>query len=198
MGFFSSFTGSDQRKDIRAADARASSALEKGYNTSQGYYDRASSAYDPYVTAGTTANTTYNSLLGLNGDGARDDANAMLTSNPLFQGQLGQESNALLRNLNARGASGGGAAAIAGQRVFQQNVGSWLDRYRDAGSQGLSATNAKSNVLTAQGDNAYGYGATKAGQAINYGNALSSTRNIGVNNLLNIAGTAAKAYAAGA
>ena len=43
---------------------------------------------------------------------------------------------------------------------------------------------------------AMGYGATKAGQAINYGNALASTRGIGVNNLMGLLGTAAKAAGA--
>ena len=194
MGFFSSFTGSAQRKDVRNANSQANAALDKGYADSQGYYGQAASAYDPYVQAGGKANDTYNALLGLNGTGAQNDANTMLTSNSLFQGQLGQESNALLRNLNARGASGGGQAQLAGQRVFQQNAGSWLDRYRDAGSQGFQATGAKSNVLAAQGDNSFGYGATKANQSVGYGNALASSRNIGLNNLLSVAGTAIGGY----
>lgn len=194
MGFFGSFTGSDQRKDIRNANNKASAAIDKGYADSQGYYNQAASAYDPYVQAGGKANDTYNALLGLNGADARSSAQGMLTSDPLFQGGLAQDSNALLRNLNARGASGGGQAQLAAQRVLQQNYGQWLDRYRDAGQQGFQASNALSNVRAAQGDNAYGYGATKAGQAINYGNAMSSSRNIGINNLLNVAGTAIGGY----
>lgn len=195
MGFsFGSFSGSAQRKDIRAADAKASGFIDKGYATSDGLYAGAESSFDPYVVAGGKANDAYNALLGLNGDTARDEANTMLTSNPLFQGQLGQESNALLRNLNARGASGGGQAQLAGQRVFQQTAGNWLDRYRDAGRDGFAATGAKAGVTTARGDNAFGYGATKAGQAINYGNALAETRGIGINNLLKVAGTGISAY----
>lgn len=194
MGFFGSFFGSDQRSDIRKADKKATAALDQGYAASQGYYGQAASAYDPYVQAGGKANDTYNALLGLNGADARSSAQGMLTSDPLFQGGLAQDSNALLRNLNARGASGGGQAQLAGQRVLQQNYGAYLDRYRDAGQQGFQASNALSNVRAAQGDNAYGYGATKAGQAINYGNAMSSSRNIGINNLLNVAGTAIGGY----
>jgi hypothetical protein len=45
-----------------------------------------------------------------------------------------------------------------------------------------------------QGDNAFGYGATKAGNAINYGNAMAQAKGIGVNNLLGLAGTAIKAW----
>ena len=133
--------------------------------------------------------------MGLNGADARGEAQGMITSDPLFQGGLAQDSNALLRNLNARGQGGGGQAQLAGQRVLQQNYGSWLDRYRDAGSQGFQATNALSGVRAAQGDNAYGFAATKAGQATNYGNALASSRSIGINNLMGAVGTGIKAYA---
>lgn len=194
MGFFSDFSGSSARKDIRASSREANGYVDKGYATSDGLYADAAGMFDPFVAAGGKANDTYNALLGLSGNAARDEANTMLTSNPLFQGQLGQESNALLRNLNARGASGGGQAQIAGQRVFQQNVGNWLDRYRDAGRDGYAATAAKAGVTTARGDNAYGYGATKAGIATNTGNAIADTRGMGVNNLLKLAGTAISGY----
>lgn len=166
--------------------------MQQGYDQSQGYYNQAADLFDPYAEAGTKANDFYTNALGLNGDEARAGAIGTLTSNPLFQGQLAQESNALMKNLNARGQSGGGLANIAGQRVFQQTAGNWLDRYRDAGSQGFQATGAQAGIRTGQGDNAYGFGASKAGQQINYGNALAESRGIGVNNLLNAFGTAAK------
>jgi hypothetical protein len=197
MGFFGSFTGSSQRKDIRNANATANQALDQGYAQSQGYYNQAADAYAPYAQQGQKASNTYNALLGLNGADARTEAQGMLTSDPLFQGGLAQESNALLRNLNARGQGGGGQAQLAGARVLQQNYGNWLDRYRDAGTQGFQATAGQAGVRAAQGDNAYGFAATKAGNAIQYGNALASSRNIGINNLSNLLGTAAKAYAAG-
>lgn len=195
MGFFGSFTGSTQRKDIRNANSAASQALDQGYQQSQGYYDQAAQGYSPYVQQGQKASDTYNALLGLNGADARGEAQGMITGDPMFQGQMGQESNALLRNLNARGQGGGGQAQLAGQRVLQQNYGNWMDRYRDAGSQGFQATNALSGVRAAQGDNAYGFAATKAGQAVNYGNALASSRSIGINNLMGAVGTGIKAYA---
>lgn len=99
----------------------------------------------------------------------------------------------MLKYLNARGQSGGGLANIAAQRVLQQNYGNWLDRYRDAGSQGLQATGAQAGIKTGQGDNAYGFAATKAGNAINYGNAMAQSRGIGINNLFSALGTGVKA-----
>ncbi len=196
MGFFSAFTGKAQKKDLMRADAKATAALDQGYGQQQGYYDQAAGLMDPYAQEGRQAGTFYNNALGLNGADAANEAYGTMAGNPIFQGQLAQDSNAVARMLNARGAGGGGQAQLAGQRVFQQNMGNWLDRYKQQGQQGFQATNALAGLRTGQGDNAMGYGATKAGQSINYGNALAASRGIGVNNLMGLAGTALKAYGA--
>ena len=194
MGFFSNLSGGQQRSDIRRSTAQANSMIDQGFNESQGYYDQAAGLYDPYTQQGGKAATMYADLLGINGGDARSEAQGVLTSDPLFQGGLAQDSNALLKQLNARGQSGGGLANIAAQRVLQQNYGSWLDRYNQAGQQGFQATNALAGVRAAQGDNAYGAAATKAGLALGKGNALASTRNTGINNLMGAIGTGLKAY----
>lgn len=108
----------------------------------------------------------------------------------------GQKSNALLRNLNARGASGGGMAALAGARVGQEGYNAWLDRLTGRGTSGQAAAGTVSTIKAGQGDLNFGYGSTKAGNEINYGNAQAANRGILGNNLLNLAGTAAKAFAA--
>lgn len=190
MGLISSFLGKDQRKDIQAANQQANQYLDTGYNSANADYGQAIAGYDPYVQQGGAANSFYGNALGLNGDAARTTAINTLTSNPLFQGQLNSDSNALLRTLNAQGASGGGAAQIAAQRVFQDTAGSWLDRYNNLGQQGLQATGAKSNALMGRADLASNYASTKAGNAINLGNALAQNRSTGLNNLLSLGGLA--------
>jgi hypothetical protein len=189
MGLIGSFFGRDQRKDLAAANQQATADLNQGYNQAYGDYTQAENYFSPYAQQGQAANTFYNDALGLNGDPARTTATDTLTSNPLFQGQLGQESNAVARMLNAQGASGGGKAQLAAQRVFQQNAGNWLDRYRDQGQQGLQATNQMAGYRAGRGDLSYGYGASKAGNAINFGNAMASNRNTGINNLMGLAST---------
>ncbi|MCB1240594.1 MAG: hypothetical protein KDB30_13105, partial [Tetrasphaera sp.] len=87
--------------------------IDQGFNESQGYYDQAAGLYDPYTQQGGKAATMYADLLGINGGDARSEAQGVLTSDPLFQGGLAQDSNALLKQLNARGQSGGGLANIA-------------------------------------------------------------------------------------
>lgn len=193
MGFFNSFFGIDQRKDLKRANAQAESALSQGYGDQTGYYNQAIGTLSPYQKQGTAANDMYYNALGTNGADAQNTAINTITSNPLFQGQLEQDSNAVARRLNAVGQGGGGLANLAAQRVFQQTAGNWLDRYRDAGNQGFQASGAVAGLQQGLGDNAMGYGATKAGNAINYGNALASSRNIGINNLLNTIGAVSNA-----
>jgi len=184
IGFFSDFTGASGRSDIKTADRKATAALDRGYNTSQEYYDRAANSFDPYTSSGTAGQKMYGDLLGLNGTDARSSAQDIITSDPLWSGKLGEDTNAVLKNLNARGMGASGSAALAGQRVLLQNYNDVLDRYQGMGQTGLAATGQQAGVRTSQGDAAYGYGATKANQAIQYGNAMAQNRNVGVNNIL--------------
>ena len=194
MGFFGSLTGSSQRRDINRANRSATNALNTAYTAANQAYDTASGLFDPYVQAGAKGQDTYNALLGLNGSEARATAQNMITSDPLWSGKLAQDQNAILAYQNARGDAGGGRAYAAGQRSLLDNYGNWLDRYQSAGRQGFEATGSKANIGMAKGDMAMGYGATKAGQAINYGNAMAQSRGIGVNNLMGLLGTGLKAY----
>ncbi|CCB64477.1 hypothetical protein [Hyphomicrobium sp. MC1] len=195
MAFFD-WNGSQARSDINSAYKKANAALDQGYQTSQGYYDQAASNYQPWVTSGQQGQQMYADLLGLNGTDARSNAQGVITSDPLWTGQLASDQNAALKALNARGLGASGTAALAGQRVLYQNYNNILSDYANLGNQGLSAAGSQSNVYTGQGDNAYGYGATKANNAIGQGSAISQTRNTGLNNVLGILGTGAKAATA--
>lgn len=194
MGLFSDFTGSQSRSDINSAYNKANSALTTGYNAQQGYYGQAQQAFDPYVQQGQQANAFYGNALGLNGDAARTQAENTITSDPLWSGQFALDSNNVLKSMNARGLNASGAAALAGQRVLTQDYGNALDRYANLGAQGLQATGQQAGVTEGMGNNAYGYGATQANNAISYGNAMASTRNQGLNNLLGILGTGISGY----
>lgn len=196
MSFFSDFFGKTAQRDIKRANKKATGQLEQGYGQQTQRYDQAAGLYDPYVQQGRAASDFYTNALGLGGAEAAQGAYDTMAANPMFSGQLANDSNALHRSLNARGQGAGGLAAMAGQRVFQQTAGDWLDRYRDAGRDGYSATNALAGVRAQQGDNAMGYGATQAGQTINYGNALAQSRNIGSNNLIGLIGAAGNAAGA--
>lgn len=102
----------------------------------------------------------------------------------------------MLRQLNARGSTYGGRAALAGARVGAENYTNYLDRLGNLGAQGGQYAGQQSNIRLGQGDSAFNFGATKAGNSINYGSARAAASQVGVNNLLNIGGTAIKAATA--
>ncbi len=196
MGLFSNFFGGDSRKDLRAGKAAADKALQEGFDTANTRYDEASSLYDPYAQRGEQgAQAYYNALLG-----TQQQKQALYdnyTNDPGMQGMLGLQSNALLRQLNSQGSgTGGGKLALAGARVAQEGYGNFLNSLNGLGSQGLAATGAQSGIRQGQGDMAMGYGATRAGNAVNYANAMSSTRSAGLNNLLGLVGAGTRAVGA--
>jgi hypothetical protein len=194
LSFFSAFTGSAQRRDLRRANTQATQALDKGYGEAMGRYDQAAGMFDPYVQEGRAGSQFYSNALGLNGEEARNQAQGVITSDPMWSGKLAQDQNAMMKYMNARGQSGGGMAAMAGQRLLLDNYNNALNRYNDLGQQGFQATGAQAGIRQGQGDAAYGFGATKAGQSINYGNAMAQARGIGVNNLLGVAGAGLNAF----
>lgn len=141
------------------------------------------------AATGAEDDTFYRDLLGLNGTDARDRSQGVITSDPLWTGELAQGQNAMLRYRNARGGVGAGKTLLAGQRVLADQYGSWLDKYKNRAIGGQQARTNLSNLD-------YGYGATRAGQAIQHGNAMVQARNSGVNNVLNLAGAGLEAFAA--
>lgn len=140
----------------------------------------------------------YGHAIGLGTDEQRTAAQSRYFSDPAMSAILGQSSNRLLRQLNARGNTYGGKAALAGARVGLENYEGWLNRLMGQGQQGGQYAGQQAAIRSGQGDLRYGFGATKAGQEINYGNARAENRNTGINNLLNIASTAADGVKAAA
>lgn len=202
MGIVGTFLGGNT-KGINSAYDQAGRELDTGYNASNADYARAADLFDPYVRAGGEANALYrNALLGAPGE--RDAAISTLTSNPLFSGELGARALATARGLNASGNGTGGLAALegygtglaakAGQRVFQETTGNWLDRYANLGQQGFNAAGAQGNALVRKADNTSNYYSTKAGIPIQRTAAINQARQTGVNNILGAIGTVAGAF----
>ena len=196
MGFFSNLTGGDSRRDIKKSKAKAEGHLTEGFEGANERYDEAFDLFTPYAESGQQANERYNQLLGLGTPEERDAAQQTYLDDKAFQGMLGLESNRLLKQLNARGQTYGGTAALAGARVGLEGYGSYLNRLQGQGSQGFQATGAQAGIRSGQGDARYNFGATLAGNEISAGNAIASTRSTGLNNLLGVVGTAGKAAAA--
>lgn len=206
MGLFSNFFGGDSRRDIRQGMARANGFLTDGRDAAQGAYDKAyetSQGYlNPYIESGQRGQGAYDDLMGLNGADARAAAQEQYySSNPAMMGQLGQQQNAMMRAMNARGSSYSGAGALAAERVSQQNYGQFMDRFNNRAQQGFGAAQAGAGNANLYGNNTaqlqYGYGQQRAGNEISASNAISQTRNTGMNNMLGIAGLGLKAAGLG-
>lgn len=183
MGFFGSLLGKDQKNQARKTAKQSRADLAAGYGKAQPILSE-------MAETGGEDDAFYRDLLGLNGPEARARSQQVITSDPQFTGELASGQNAMLRYMNARGASGGGAAALAGQRVLNEKYGNWMDRYRARSFEGQQA---KTNLANLE----YGYGATKAGQTVQSGNAMVQAMNSGVNNVLGLVGLGVDAYSAG-
>jgi hypothetical protein len=197
MSFLGSFFGSDQKKAINQGYKQSNALMEKGYGDATGYYNQAASSFDPYVQQGQQGQQAYTNALGLNGAAGSQAAYDAYASNPAMQAANNYGMDSLSKKYNALGQSDSGANRLAMARAGVENYDRYLNHLSGLGQQGLQATGAQSGVRQGQGDMAMGYGATLAGNAINKGNALAQASNIGINNLLGVAGLGIKAYTAG-
>lgn len=196
MGFFGSLFGSDQAKDLKRAKKASDAALKEGFDSAMTRYDQGYDELEGYASSGQLANTRYNQLLGLGTAEERAAGQRIYQDDPIFASILSNQSNALLRQQNARGATYGGQSVAMAGRLGLENYNDYLNRLQGQGQTGLQATGQQSNIRLGQGDAAWNYGATRANSAVNFGNAMAANRNTGLNNLLNIGGTAAKLIAA--
>jgi hypothetical protein len=176
------------------ADARA--AQGSGYQEAQGYYA-------PYAQSGQKYNSLYEDALGVNGADGGTRAQAAYTAgrNPYLDETMQRNENALMRRFNSMGRTFSGASALAAARARQEAEGqgydSWLSRLGQQQGQGAQIAGQQSSLAY---DNAgvnrdlyLGEGQTKMDLRSGLTNALMESRNAGFNNLLKIAGTAAKA-----
>lgn len=197
MGFFGSFFGNDQRKDIENANRQATASLEAGKQGALTSYGNAQSMYQPYAQQGGRANALYGDATGANGQEAYQAAMGQFAgSDPFRQQNEAYARQADQNRYSARGWSGNAslAAARASTERGATDWNNYLTRLQGQGQQGLQATGAMAGLEQGKGDIQSGFGQQMAGNAINYGNALAGSRNIGLQNILGVAGTAAKLF----
>lgn len=145
MGFFGSFTGSDQRKDMRRGYADSNAMMDKGYgeakrNLGTGY----NTAEGAYGQARSDIGGGYgNALTALN----RGTSQAVGALQPFAQS--GQQANTLYGN--ALGLNGGAA-----QQTFMRDY-QGSDPFRASNAE--FATNALMQALNARGLSGSGYAA---------------------------------------
>lgn len=206
MSFFGSLFGSDQQRYLSDAKAAADKNLDSGYTDAKNAYtqygNEAKGYYQPYVQNGQKANQLYSDAMGLNG--AQGGQNALSAyqgaRNPFQDWQQNYTQQGMDHAANARGMLNSGTNALAVARARQQmgynDYNNWLSGLQGMNNQGMQAAGGMSSVAMNQGNQlgnlGWGYGTTKAGNEINYGNALSQNATSGVNNLIGLGGTLIK------
>jgi len=198
MSFFGDFFGQTQRKDLQNANNQSTAALSTGYQDASGKYEQAKGYFDPYAQSGQKANSTYADSLGLNGAGGGQNALMAYQNgrNPYLDYEQDRAQRGIDRAANARGRFNSGASMLAASRARQEmgykDYGGWQNQLMGFGQQGMQAAGGQSALTQGQGDLRSGYGQQTAANAINYGNAQAASRSTGINNLIGLAGAAAK------
>lgn len=202
MSFWSDFSGKSAQKDIKSANKKAIGHLDQGYADLKGEYGQAFDLFDPYAQSGAAGNAMYADAIGLNGVDKRQGIVDQYagSADPFMKFNEDRALQAVNRGANASGQFGSGVAALAGARATQE-VGSnaWntlLDRWNGVSGQGMQAAGAQAGIKTGLGDSAWNVGATKAGQATNFGNSMAASRSTLTNNLLGVAGLGVNAMSA--
>lgn len=149
MGFFGSFTGSDQRRDMNNAYADSTATVNKGYDAARGNlasgYGTANQAYGQ---ARSDVNSGYRNALSSLASGTNNAAGAYQPYS-----ETGQNANTLYSN--ALGLNG-----QAAQQTFQQNY--QADPFRDANAD--FANEALMRTLNARGLSGSGTAAAAVAQ----------------------------------
>lgn len=201
MSFLGSFFGTTQRNDVKRAKKKADAALDAGADLGRAAFGSATDRLDPYAQTGMAGNAMYADALGLNGRPAQQGVVDNFMSHP-FRDQNGRwADDAMLRTFAARGMGDSGASRLAVSRANlergSQDWNRWLDRIAGVGQQGLTASGTQAGLDAGLGQAEFGLGTTRAGNEINFGNAMAASRNTGVNNLLGLAGTVVSGFTPG-
>lgn len=204
MGFFDSFTGSQQRKDLKRGYADSKEMLREGYDQGRadisGYGDRAAGYFDPYRESGEKSNALLANYLGANGPEAQRAAFAAFQNDPGWQQQQQAGINALDRSATARGGLYSGAALKGvseyGTQFQRQAFNDRIGQLGGMSGQGLQAASGAAGVTSqtgnALGNMAFGFGQQNAANRINYANGMANAASIGPQNFLNGLGSIAK------
>lgn len=140
MSLFSSIVNAFSSQKAADAQKRAADAAN---NTIKQQYEQTRSDLAPYRDSGATANTQYSNLLGLNGDGARNQAFSMYQTDPGYQWQRQQAIDSTQGSAAARGGlfSGSTLRGISDrtQNIANLDYGNYLSRLSGQAAVGANA-----------------------------------------------------------
>ena len=197
MSFFGNLTGSSQRKAVNNAANQARDSINTGYgqargeigqaNTqAQGYLgqartdlgqgygyatqgvEQAQGYLNPYGQQGTNALSMYSDALGMNGAGAQQQFMGNYAgADPYRAYNEDRTTNAMARNMNARGMANSGVAATAAARENlrrgSEDYQTYLTRLQGMVGMGQQAAGSQANLSSQLGQYGMQYGQGLAG-----------------------------------
>ncbi len=194
MGFIDDFTGKSARRDLARGRQAYRAELTAGQEAATGEYGVAEGYFDPYSGTGTRANEAWADAMGLNGPEAQARANAAYTANPIYTAMGDRALRGIARGVAASGQTGAGIQA--GTNALVGNYTDYLNRLFAGGGMGMQAAAARAGLRQRAGDVRFTTGQQLASGEQSYANARAASRSTTLNNILGVAGTAAKAIAA--
>lgn len=192
MSFWSDFTGSSARKDIRAGQEAANKELTTGETTARSDYDAGIARLDPYAEGGQDAYNAYLASLGLRGPDELKTVQDQYLNDPI-QNAI---ADRITKQFSRKRAYSGEAGAVTGG-LTNALLANWTkrqDQLKGAGDTGVQVAGAQSGMETGKGDLSFGAAQQRAGVDIGAANAIAASRSTAINNIGQLAGIGLKAY----
>lgn len=211
MGLFDSFFGKTQRRDLGRANQQYGDFLGKaksgGLQQLQTGKDEALGYLQPFADQGRRGFDLYADATGAGGAEGYARAFENFEASPFREFANQNTANALrdvYRRYHGAGLGDSGVSRLAVGRAAgefaRQDVENYLRHLAGLGTAGRAAAGQQAgiaqDVANRSSDIETSVFSALGNQAINHGNAVASTRNIGLNNLLGLAGLGVNAYSA--
>ena len=196
-GLWDSFTGDSSKRRAQETFERSSAAIQQGWDQGSGfvkdYNERGNTYLQPYAQQGHGANKLYGTFLGLDGaDAQRGAFQTYQGADPFRQYNEDNALKAMSRQYNRLGMLDSGNSRYAMSKAMldrgSQDFGEYMQRLGGLGQQGMGAANQLAGFANQTGgmlgQMRMGLGQQQAGNAINYGNAMSAADGIFGNNVM--------------
>ena len=196
MGFFDNFFGTTQANDISQASDMANRRYQQGLSqftdTTKDYLGQSLSYLQPFAQAGGDTLKLLGGALGIYGQGPQQQFFGGLQNDPGYQAGMGAGVDALDKSAAARGMlrSGGQQRDLYsfGQRYLNDYANNRISQLGGLLTPTMGAAGSSADLTSQAGNNIagaqFGTGQLFANNAINSGNALAKSRNVGINNIL--------------
>jgi hypothetical protein len=196
MSFFGdlwdSFTGESQRRDIGKGRTQATAQLTGGRDAAVADDSAAEGYFAPFASGGAQYYKTGADLMGLNGPEAREAAQGVYLSDPIYQAMGDRALKGISRGVASSGQTGAGIQA--GTNALYANYKDYLDRLTQGSQLGLAGASGAAGARMQAGATRFATGQQLAGVDMSAANAEAASRSTTLNNLLAIAGLGVQAY----